>query len=98
MANNNYITLNSTTGFQIKYGIRMKRFLLILTNFAPLNFNELVEKHFLAIPGILELDAVGLYTDGTGYIIYLISKNYSETELFAQLDKTFQDFFIDKTI
>jgi hypothetical protein len=98
MSDPNYITLNSTTGFQIKYAIRMKRFLLILTNFAPLNFKDLVEKHFMIVPGILELDAVGLYTDGSGYIIYLISKNYSETELFAQLDRTFQDFFIDKTI
>ena len=94
----NYIKLKSDKGFEITYSIRMKVFLLIQTNFKPLNFPDLVEKKFLASQSIKELDAVGMYDDGTGYMIYLLHKGYNLEQLKTDIEKIFQNYFIDKQI
>jgi len=92
----NYIKLKSDKGFEISYIIRMKVFLLIQTNFKPLNFPDLLERNFLLSGSIKELDAVGMYDDGTGYMIYLLHKGYNLEQLKADIEKIFQNYFIDK--
>ena len=93
----NYTTLKSNKGFEISFDVRFYRFLLIQTNFKPLNFPDLVEHKFLASECIQSLDAVGMYDDGTGYLIYLLYKGFNPEQLKHDIQTIFQNYFIDCT-
>ena len=39
-----------------------------------------------------------MYDDGTGYMIYLLHKGYNLEQLKIDIEKIFQNYFIDKQI
>ncbi len=93
---NKYITLKAPTGFEVKYSIRLKRFLLIQTNFNPLNFDVLIHRHLISAKGIERVDSVGTYDDGTGYIIYFLTEKVDTEILYNEIQSIFKSYFIDK--
>lgn len=88
-----YTTVKADNGKEICFAVRMKMFVLIQTNFIPIYHQILIEETLLKSTGIKQLDSVGLYDDRTGYIIYILNKDFDEKQLFADLEKNFKDYF-----
>jgi hypothetical protein len=69
---------------------------LIQTNFNPLNFKPFFESWLIAATGIKQLDSVGTYDDGTGYIIFFLKADTDRDILFNEIQSIFKSYFIDK--
>jgi len=88
-----YTTVKADNGKEISFAVRMKMFVLIQTNFIPMDHKTLIEGSLLNCTGIKQLDSVGRYDDHTGYIIYLLNKDFDEKQLFADLENNFKSYF-----
>jgi len=93
-----YITLKAPTGHEIKYSVRNKRFLLIQTNFNPLNFKPFFESRLIAATGIKQLESIGMYDDGPGYIIFSLKVDTDRDILYNEIQSIFKTYFLDKQI
>ena len=92
----NFTKLTSPTGFEIKYAIRMKSFLVINTNFNPFNCLSFGEDHLSNIEDVQEMQGVETYEDGTGYYIFKLQPRFDRDTLISDIDNVFQHYFIDK--
>lgn len=93
--------LHETTGTTISYDLKHvfgAHFLVIQTNFAPLDHSQLVERDWLFIEGISRMDSVGVYPDGSGYVIYFLHKGYNAKELLNSIETIFKNYFDENTI
>ena len=93
---NPYRTVIHENGKAIRFQIKRvfgAAFLVINTNFKPLDFKGLIECDFLSIEGVNRLDSLGIYLDGTGYVIYFLNKRYDDFEILTNIETTFITYF-----
>lgn len=65
---------NVERGFEIRFARRRKTFLVIMTNFNPFNFFDFWDK-IDKVDQIEEFKSIHKYPDGSGYVIFSLSKN-----------------------
>ncbi len=87
--------LKSPRGYEIRFDIRQRFFLVIYCNFNPFNFIDFAEVNLISIEGISELQVIDRYDDGTGYFILRLKTNYNRDTLIQGLSDQFQDYFLD---
>lgn len=92
-----YRTVILQSGPAIRYQIKRVfgvSFLVINTNFKPLDHPGLTESELLTIDNIQRIDSTGVYPDGTGYIIYYIGTSYVNDEfLYNLVELKFKTYF-----
>lgn len=96
----NYKTVIFDSGPAIRYEIKKvfgAHFLLINTNFKPLEHPTLVESEWLSIEGIERMDSTGIYPDNTGYVIYYLGTSWLKDEvIYNQIETKFKNYFNGK--
>ena len=91
-----YKTVILESGKAIRFDIKQVfgvHFVLICTNFKPLEHSALVESEWLSIEGIKLMDSVNMYDDNTGYVIYQLQKGYHTQNLLNIIETKFKTYF-----
>ena len=91
-----YKTVILENGKAIRYDIKQVfgvHFILICTNFKPLEHKPLTDSEWLSIEGISRMDSVGMYDDNTGYVIYQLQKGYHTQNLLNDIETKFKTYF-----
>lgn len=94
-----YRTVILENGRAIRYDIKQvfgTHFLLINTNFKPLEHNTLTNSEWLSIECIARIDSIGMYDDNTGYVIYQLQKGYHTQNLLNDIETKFKTYFNGK--
>ena len=91
---NGYIKMQSEQGLALFMGFKMKRYLVVSTFFNPLNFVDFY-KDIEKIYGVYCLEAINVYDDGTGYLIFLIDHTFNKKIILDDIDKVFADHFFN---
>jgi len=90
----NQTKLTSPSDHSIKYGIRLKSFLVVETNFNPM-YCILFGVYLEQVSQIEKMSATEVYPDGTGYYIFKLVPNCDKQLLSEEIDNEFQKYFID---
>jgi len=88
-----YIKLKSESGYEISFGIKLKKYLVINTNFNPFTCHYFSDVYLLKVPEISHLVNIGKYDDGTGFLVFVLHPNYNYDSLVAGVMNEFQSCF-----
>lgn len=87
-----YYTAISKDGKSISFYFRMNMFLLIQTDFDPFVDKHFWENEMIMSEDIRSLDALNRYDDHTGYVIYLLEKDFNAERLSVHITKKFTNY------
>lgn len=80
-------------GKTIMFGVRSQMFLLLQCNFNPMEHISFFEIEIKNIESIGQMNSIGTYPDGSGYVIYGVRPMLFNDQQQNQLITTFKNHF-----